>query len=251
MIMSEDVKVSIVTPAYNAMNTIEETIQSVINQSFSNWEMIVVNDASIDDTKTLVEQFAQQDDRIKLINLKTNKGVSNARNVALKHTTGTYIAFLDADDIWKPTKLKKQLTFMLENNISFSFTGYDIVDYNLNHIKQVTVPKVVTDKTLMRNTIVGCLTVMLKKDHFSNIKFPNLDYSEDIYTWIELLKTGTKAYGINESLATYRLQPKTKKQKSNLIKKWTFYRVSLKQNVVMSLFNMTLFILNYLKKRYL
>jgi len=118
--------VSIITPAYNAEKYIQETIESVLSQSYANWEMIIVDDKSTDKTVNIIEEFC--DDRIKLVKLEKNGGTSNAWNNAFKYATGEYVAFLDSDDLWVSTKLEEQINFMKKNNYVFTFSSYDWID---------------------------------------------------------------------------------------------------------------------------
>src|SRR5690625_145630 len=116
--------ISVITPAYNAERFIGETIESVLQQTYKNWEMIIVDDCSTDATVEIVQQYVEQDERVRLIQLKENSGSAIARNTAMDHARGDFFAFLDSDDLWYPEKLDKQLTFMLEKDIAFSFTKY-------------------------------------------------------------------------------------------------------------------------------
>jgi teichuronic acid biosynthesis glycosyltransferase TuaG len=198
--------VSVVTAAYNAEKFILQTIQSVLNQTYDNWEMLIVDDVSTDQTREIVTAEAEKDNRIKLICLENNSGAALARNHAIREAKGRYIAFLDSDDIWLPSKLEKQVYFMLEKDIAFSFTGYGIINEGgIETNKVINVPKVITYDGLLKNTIIGCLTVMLDQSIIGEIQMTNIRTRQDFALWLNILKRGYKAYGIQEELAKYRL----------------------------------------------
>lgn len=196
----KDILVSIITPVYNSEEYIGEAIKSVLAQTHTNWEMLIADDCSTDGTAEVIEEF--KDPRIKYFRLEENAGAAVARNKALEKAQGKYIAFLDADDMWKPNKLEKQLNFMITNNIGFSFAGYEIVRENKNKI--IKVPLKLNYSQFMKNTIIGTLTVMLNSDIVGEVKLVNVKKDHDSMTWAKLLRNGHTAYGLNESLAYYR-----------------------------------------------
>lgn len=197
---SNDILISIITPVYNSEKYIGETIKSVLNQTYTNWEMLIADDCSKDNTANLVKGF--DDPRIKYFKLQENSGAAVARNEALEKAKGNYIAFLDADDMWKPNKLEKQLNFMSDNEIGFSFTGYEILQENENKI--INVPSKLNYSQFMKNTIIGTLTVMVNTDLVGEMRLVNVKKDHDSMTWAKLLREGNLAYGLNESLAYYR-----------------------------------------------
>src|SRR6187431_1499743 len=133
--------VSIITPSFNSDKFIAETIQSVQNQTYQNWEMIIVDDCSTDKTVSIIEQFVKNDNRIRFFQLEKNSGAGIARELALTKANGGYISFLDADDLWKPLKLEKQLQFLKDNNSPFTFSFYDCIDEEGNKLnKRVEAP---------------------------------------------------------------------------------------------------------------
>jgi len=196
--------ISIITPLYNAEKYIKDTIESVINQSYKNWEMIIVNDCSKDRSQLIVEKYMELDKRIKLVSLESNRGVAFARNTGIKAASGEYLAFLDSDDLWKPNKLSTQLDFMKQNNYYFTFTGYEMINnegVKLNKI--IKVPSKLNYKRLLYGNSIGCLTVMLNKSKIGDIEMPAIRH-EDYATWLNIVKSGITAYGLNENLALYR-----------------------------------------------
>lgn len=197
-----DALVSIITPAYNAETYIQEAISSVQAQEYQNWEMIIVDDCSTDATPNVVGRAAQQDARIRYERLKQNSGAAVARNRALELAQGRYVAFLDADDRWKPNKLVRQLEFMRQNGYGFTFTGYEIIGRTGGGFIQV--PKSQNYVDALKNTAIGCLTVIIDRAQSGNFQMPNYRRGQDHLTWLMLLKAGMTAYGLNENLAEYR-----------------------------------------------
>lgn len=197
--------VSIIMPAYNSEKYIRQSIESVINQEYQEWELLVVDDCSTDNTCEVVESIISYEQRIKLFRQPFNQGVSEARNRAIKEANGRFIAFLDSDDIWKEEKLSSQISFMLKNNYSFTFTSYELIDKNGNKKDKIfSVPSIVTYNQYLKNTIIGCLTVILDRSILKNINVPEGPL-EDVLMWMSILKLDINAYGLNENLASYRV----------------------------------------------
>lgn len=245
-------KVSIITPMYNCEKFIDETIQSVVNQSYENWELILIDDCSSDKTVEIAENYIEKDKRIKLIKLKNNSGAAVARNTGISESTGRFIAFLDGDDLWEYDKLEKQIAFMMENNIGFSFTSYKVINEDgINLNKDVRVPKSIDYDGLLKNTIIGCLTVVLDKEIVGEVKMPLIRTRQDFATWLSILKKGHIAYGIDETLSRYRVVPgsissnKLKAAKRN----WYVYRKIEKLSLFKSLYVFTGYSINAVIKR--
>ena len=197
--------VSIITPMYNSGKFIKYTIESVLNQTYDYWEMLIIDDCSTDNGPEIVKQYMEKDSRIKYIRVETNQGVSNARNIGLSQMQGKFIAFLDSDDIWEKNKLEKQISFMKKNNCVISFTSYELInEENKKLDKVVRVPKSVDYKTLLKGNILGCLTVVIDRSKLDfKIKMSGAKH-EDYVLWLSILKKGYLAYGIDEVLAQYR-----------------------------------------------
>ncbi|MCS5420420.1 MULTISPECIES: glycosyltransferase family 2 protein [Psychrilyobacter] len=196
--------VSIITPLYNAEKYIEATINSVQGQTYKNWEMIIVDDCSKDNSYNLVVKLAEQEKRIKLIENKANSGVTKTRNKGIELAKGKYIAFLDADDLWKKEKLEKQISFMKKNKVLISYTGYEKINENGTIRGEIKVPKNVTYHESLKGNIMGCLTVIYNCEKLGKKYFKELKMSEDHVLWLEILKD-TDSYGVEESLAQYRV----------------------------------------------
>ena len=197
--------VSIVTPVYNSEQFITDTIESVQAQTYSNWELILVDDCSTDSSTDYIKKFVKTDSRISLYCLDENGGAAIARNKGIQHCNGKYLAFLDSDDLWKHNKLEKQVAFMEKGNKLFSFTGYELMkeDGTLRN-KVINVPSEVTYNTLLKNTIIGCLTVMLNIEELGKVQMPTIRTRQDFVLWLSILKKGHVAYGLQENLAQYR-----------------------------------------------
>jgi teichuronic acid biosynthesis glycosyltransferase TuaG len=198
--------VSVITPVHNSRDFVGEAIRSVQAQTLIDWEMIVVDDCSTDDSVEIVERSVHEDDRIRLIQLETNSGAAMARNIAIEATQGRYIAFLDSDDLWLPEKLKKQLAFMQANNYPFTYAAYDKIDENGQVFGHLGVPRRVSYSDLLKTCSIGCLTSMYDTQYFGKVYMPNILKRQDFGLWLELLKRTKYAYGLNERLAQYRVR---------------------------------------------
>jgi|SRR5690625_3061515 len=198
--------VSVITPAYNAERFIGETIESVLEQTYPNWEMIIVDDRSTDRTVEIVKTYQKQDKRIQLIQLKENSGSAVARNTAMDHANGRYLAFLDSDDLWMTNKLERQVAFMQDNGIAFSFTKYVRMKEDGTVTNAITeAPKTVDYDRLMKHCVIGCLTVMLDREKIGKERMINIRTRQDYVFWLTLTKKRFYAYGLPEVLAKYRL----------------------------------------------
>lgn len=229
--------VSIISPTFNCGRFIAETIESVLAQSYRNWEMIIVDDCSTDDTKEVVSQF--KDPRIKYYCLETNSGAAVARNTALKLAKGRWIAFLDSDDLWKPEKLEHQLQFMVENDYHFTCTEREVIDENSQTIGlYITGPKHITKFGMFCYCWVGCLTVMYDVLKIGLVQIFDLKKNNDYAIWLEVIKHAD-CYLLQENLASYR---KRKGSISNhgfyklVIWHYRLFREALQMTILSSLF---------------
>ncbi len=198
--------VSVITPAYNAERFIGETIESVLAQTYTNWEMIIVDDCSTDRTVEIVQAYMEKDDRIKLFQLEKNSGAGVARNRAMDEAKGRFIAFLDSDDLWLPEKLSRQIPFMLDNGLAFTFTKYERISEDGQESKGVTeAPATVHYEDLMKHCVIGCLTVVLDRSKIGEQRMLEIRTRQDYAFWLSLTRQGFIAYGLPEVLARYRL----------------------------------------------
>lgn len=198
--------VSIIIPSYNSYDFIHKTIDSVINQTYPNWEMIIVDDVSPDNSNEIIEEYIRKDDRIKLIMLEKNSGPAVARNRAIEEARGRYIAFLDADDLWKPEKLEKQIKFMQEKDCALSYSAYETMSEDgvkLNTV--ISPPNILTYTELLKSNRIGCLTAMYDTNKIGKVYMPLMKKRQDFGLWLKILKMTDAAYGMSEVLGTYRL----------------------------------------------
>ncbi len=205
-VVDSSVKVSVITPAYNAEKYLEETIQSVRNQTYPNWEMIIIDDCSNDRTLEIAEECSREEERIKIIRQKYNMGAAFARNRGLDIATGKYIAFLDSDDLWLPEKLEKQLRFMEANDYVLTYTAYQKFNPETGEKnKIIRAPAKMTGKKIYGDTSIGCLTVMVNRERSGNFHMPVRDHTEDNITWQNILdRGGYTGYLLDEVLSQYR-----------------------------------------------
>lgn len=199
--------VSIVMPNYNCVKYIDETIQSVRKQSYTNWELLVVDDCSSDGSQAVVERYAIIDPRIKLFRNESNKGAAACRNIAIKNANGKWVAFLDSDDKWLPEKLEKQIRFMKNHRYHFSYTNYTEIDDQSNALGILfTGPKSISRFRMLQFNFAGCLTVMYDREQFKDLAVnPLLKCRNDYALWIKLSKKMT-CYLLDETLAEYRVR---------------------------------------------
>lgn len=198
--------VSIVTPCYNSAAFITETLDAVVAQNYTNWELIVVDDRSADETCRIVEAFASRHPRIRLVALKENGGVSNARNIGLAAAKGKYIAFLDSDDIWLEDKLSRQVSYMEKELLPLTFCAYNRIDEQGKIISgQIPVPRTVNYNALLAHNVVIFSTSMMLKSAIGDIKFSRAGHEDWIFL-LQLLKKCGQGYGINQPLVYYRVR---------------------------------------------
>ena len=219
--------VSVIMPCYNMEKYITATIHSVQRQTYTHWELLIVDDASTDGTVGIVQDFCNQDDKIQFVVKPKHSGIADTRNQCLKMAKGRFLAFLDADDVWHPEKLEQQLQFMMERKIGFSYSSYDCIDEDGNPLeKMVKAAGNLDHNAYMHNTIIGCSTVMIDTTIIGDVVVPNFRTSEDTATWLNILKKGYLAYAIDQPLTSYRIRQHS--ASSNKLKAssdlWRVYR---------------------------
>ncbi len=241
--------VSIITPLYNAEDYITTTLKSIQEQTYTHWEHIIVNDCSTDNSLHIVEELAKKDARIKVVTLSRNSGAAQSRNKATEHATGDYIAFLDADDLWHPEKLEKQLQYMQENNAAVSYTSYVHIDEAGKPIgKRIKALPKLTYQKQHSNNYIGNLTGIYKAAEIGKIIAPNIRKRQDWAVWLEAIKKSNKpALGLQEDLAYYRIrQGSISSNKLNLVKyNFKFYKEYLGYSWVKSVFYLLRFFYEY------
>lgn len=243
--------VSVVIPAYNAEKYIEKTVRSVLQQTYTNYEIIIVDDCSSDDTYSIVQALAQEDKRIKYYQNEKNEGVAITRNNAIARCTGEYIALLDADDIWVETKLEKQIKLLQETKAQIAYCSYAFIDENDKEIlRPFIVPTTTTYESALGKSVISCSTAMMERQLFEKYKFEADVYHEDYVLWLKLLKDNMKAVGDTEVLAYYRFMEGTRSANkiNSAMKRWQVYRKSMKMSFIESVVAMIQYIINGLIK---
>jgi glycosyltransferase involved in cell wall biosynthesis len=241
--------VSIITPLYNSERYILETISSIQNQTYNNWELIIIDDASEDESILKTEKLIANDSRIQIIKLLNNKGAAFCRNKATEIAKGTYIAFIDSDDIWHPQKLEKQIDFMIKNKNSVSYTSYLKINEKgqlLN--KKVIALKKLTYKKQYKNNYIGNLTGIYNAEKLGKIFAPNIRKRQDWALWLEAIKRNKMpAFGLQKELAFYRVRKKSiSANKINLLKyNYAFYNKHLGHSKISSMFYLFRFLFEY------
>lgn len=247
--------ISVIVPVYNAERFIEEAMDSVAAQSYPHWELLLVEDGSSDGTVSVIEEYIRRNGeaRIRLIRQPGNLGAARARNRGLQEAAGRYIAYLDADDLWVPEKLEKELAFMAQKDAAFAFTGYEFVDEDGGGTgKVVRVPETLDYRQALKNTTIFTTTVMFDtaKTGRELLEMP-LIKSEDTALWWKVLRAGYTAYGLDENLAKYRRAGNTlSSNKLEALRRiWNLYRKAEGLGVMSSAWNFCFWAVRAVKRR--
>jgi teichuronic acid biosynthesis glycosyltransferase TuaG len=233
--------VSIITPSFNSEKYISETIQSVQNQTHQNWEMIILDDCSQDSTVAIIEGFIENDPRIQLHKLATNSGPAKARNKAIEQVKGSFMTFLDADDIWFPDFIENSIKTIQQTGINFVFSSYKRSNENLEFVySDFIVPQKVTYSDILKSNSISCLTAFVDIKTLGKKLMPDIFKRQDMGLWLQYLKEIPYAYGIQEPKAIYRIRENSlSRNKKNLIKyQWQFYREVEKLDFLSSIYYM-------------
>jgi teichuronic acid biosynthesis glycosyltransferase TuaG len=198
--------VSIITPSWNVERLIGETILSVQAQTFADWELLIADDCSTDNTAAVIESYAAKDSRIRLIRQPRNGGPALARQAAIEQAKGRFIAFLDSDDLWLPAKLERQVAFAREHRATLSYTAFRRINEDGSVTgRLIAVPESLTYDQLLKNTSIATLTALVDREISGPIAMKNEGY-DDFCLWLSILKPGHVAWGLNEDLARYRVR---------------------------------------------
>lgn len=219
--------VSVIMPAYNAERFIGQAIESVISQTFKDWELIIVDDCSTDATATIVQEMAASDARILHVQNKCNRGVARTRNRGIDVCRGEFIAMLDSDDYWEPEKLGKQLDLVSSERADIAYCSYAIVDEQGNkRASDFIVPSISTFESTLIQSTMSCSTVLIRRSSLGALRFSDKVYHEDLALWLDLLKKGCRAVGSQEVLATYRIVPGSRASNKivSAIQRWNLFR---------------------------
>ena len=198
--------VSVIVPSYNSEAHVVEALESVLAQTVADLEVLSVDDASQDRTRSLIEGLAQRDQRVRTFAQASNGGVALARNRGLSHARGRYIAYLDSDDLWMPNKLERQIAFMTETGAGACFTSYETIEENGDHRNFVRVPATIDYKGFLKNTVTCSHTLLFDTRIVERdlLKMPDIRRGQDAATWLGIMKAGHTLYGLDEFLAKYR-----------------------------------------------
>ncbi len=240
-------------PFYQKKNFLEESLNSVLNQSYDNLEIILTNDEENIETKKFLEKISNKDSRIRLINNNRNVGAGESRNRAIDVSKGELIAFCDCDDLWKSTKLETQLEYMKKFKLDFSFTAYEIINEQGEVIGFRNAKKQIKFNNLIKSCDIGLSTVIMDKKIFLNkeLRFANLKTKEDFVLWLKISKSGVNLYGLNEKLSSWRKSPQSLSSSSiqKLIDGYRVYRIHLNYSIFKSFIYLLILSLNFILKR--
>lgn len=223
-------RVSIIMPAYNAAAYIAAAIHSVLNQTVRDFELIAIDDGSRDDTLAIVRNLAKEDKRIRCCPNERNMGTANTRNRGLELSRGRYVAFLDSDDLWRPEKLEKQIQKMEASGADLVYTSYAIMNETGERCRDFLVPGGIDLDGLLKENVIGCSTVMLRRDAADRFRFRCDFYHEDYVMWLQMLREGCVMAGLSEVLVDYRfyLGSRAGNKLASAHRRWIIYRKYLR-----------------------
>ena len=218
--------VSVIMPCYNAEAYLDEAITSVAAQTVADWELMILDDGSTDGSREIAARWAASDPRIRLLENPENLGAARTRNRGLDLASGTWIALLDSDDIWRPEKLQLQLSLAERSGAELIYSSYSLFREDRPGRSAYLVPPKVDYKGLLKENVIGCSTVLLRRDALGDKRFPLDVYHEDYALWLELLRSGVRAAGCTEILADWRISPDSRSHdKRDAAKnRWIIYR---------------------------
>ena len=244
---------SIIMPYYKKSEFINESVNSILNQTYQKFEIIVIDDELSENSSKILKNIEDLDPRIKVYKNKENLGAGASRNYGINLCSGEYIAFCDCDDLWKKTKLEKQLTFMKNLNLDFTFTAYEIINEKNEIISHRDAKKVIEFKSLLKSCDIGLSTVIIKKKLFEEkeLRFASLKTKEDYILWLNITKRGTKLFGLNENLSYWRKVPNSLSSSSvqKIIDGYRVYRYYLNYSVIKSIIYLFILSVNFLLKK--
>ena len=242
--------VTIIMPSYNSEKFIIESVESVLVQTYSNWELIIVDYCSPDDSNKIITKYVDNDSRIKLIKLQKNSGPAVARNTAIEAANGRYIAFLDSDDVWLPNKLETQINFMHDNDLAFTYSSYRLVGEDNEHLGVFITKDKISYFDMLKTCSVGCLTAIYDTEKIGKQYMPLILKRQDYGLWLKILKLIGETRGILEPLATYRIRKNS--VSSNKVKaakyQWKIYREIEKLSFLKSLYYFVFYAYNGVTK---
>lgn len=242
--------VSIIMPTFNSEKFVSKSIQSVLNQTYTNWELLITDDLSTDNTVAIVESHVKNDSRIKLFKLDKNSGAAIARNNSINNSKGRYIAFLDSDDLWLANKLELQIEFMKKGNYALTYTGYEKFKNKDTFISNIYYSNKLNYNNMLKNNYIGCLTAIYDAKILGKMLMPNIRRRQDYALWLKILKRIDYAYGLNMVLSKYRVLETSLSKGFIANLKYTFYlfRDVEKFSFIKAFFSTIKYLIFYLKK---
>jgi teichuronic acid biosynthesis glycosyltransferase TuaG len=243
--------VSIVTPVYNSESYLKETFESIKKQTYSNWEWLLIDDCSQDNSRDLMKELALRDQRIKTFYLQENAGPAVARNIGISNAQGKYLTFIDSDDLWFEDFIEKSVCTITKTHIPFVFSSYQRKNEDLSiSFKDFIVPNQVSYTDILKTNSISCLTAFIDIEVLGKLKMPEVRKRQDMGLWLKYLKKIPFAYGIKEPKAIYRIRENSlSRKKKDLIKhQWYFYRKVENLSFIDSLYYMIHWAIHGVKK---
>ncbi|CAH8282815.1 glycosyltransferase involved in cell wall biosynthesis [Mariniflexile fucanivorans] len=242
--------VSIIIPVYNCENFLTQCIESVFNQTFKDWELILIDDCSTDGSRNIIKKYAEIDSRVKFYFFDCNVGAGLARNKGIEISEMRFIAFLDSDDFWHKDKLKMQIDFMLKNNFSFSYTRFYQLNDREEPTKIILSPKTINAKQLLRNNYIKTLTAIYDTKLLGKVYMPDYRKRQDWGLWFNILEKAKIAHCLPKPLAYYRTSNTTSLSTNKFVlirENYNFYRLFLKKNILTCTLMMIIFLVVHLR----
>lgn len=230
--------ISVIIPIYNCEKWINETIESVLKQTYKELEIIVINDCSTDNSGKIIEEYQKKDSRIKILQNPINKGVADTRNYGISQAKGEYIALLDGDDIWMEEKIEKQLYIAKKKNADIVYCSYGLInEYGENLHRDFLVPEIVSLEEMLKKSVISCSTCFVRGEILKKNMFDKKYYHEDYALWLKLLKDGKTAYGDKNVLAFYRQisGSRSNNKINSAFQRWKIYRELMSFSLIKSM----------------
>lgn len=244
--------VSIVTPVYNAEKYISDTIESVLDQTYKNFELLLIDDHSTDNSYKIIKNYESDDSRIRVLQTEINSGAAVARNTGIENAKGQYIAFVDSDDKWYNTKLEKQISFMKEKAVGFTYTKFELINGDGSLKKSATaLPEKLSYSDLLKNTAIACSTVVIDRSIIGDFRMPLVRRGQDTATWLKILRQYDFAYLVDETLNKYRaVEGSLSSNKIKALKRtWHTYRKLEKLPLIKALYYFSHYTINAIRRR--
>ena len=242
--------VSIIIPYFKKKKYIADTINSILNQTYKNFEIIIVYDDPEKKDLEYIKKLISTDNRVKLIVNEKNLGAGISRNIGIDISAGTFIAFIDADDMWERTKLEEQIKFMESQNINFCHTTYKIINEKNQFLSSRKARNFFNINDLAKSCDIGLSTVLLKREILGSNKFPNLKTKEDFVLWLKLISNSVKIYGLDKELTRWRKARNSLSSSSfqKIVDAYKVYNIYMKYNMIKSIYYLICLSINFLKK---